>query len=136
MQTANADFPQILYHDSLEVGDLVDQQEETRASVWTGTLVSKISAMDRVSSNQFGKLELKQQYRGRDQGELIPPERVEEFIDSNMAGNNITQFGTHDCGLFTILAIQHWDGQRLPDIIGYNELKLRKMSCFRSSTTL
>ncbi|CAO2146194.1 unnamed protein product, partial [Urochloa humidicola] len=33
-------FLTILYLDSLEVGDLVDQQQETRASVWTGTLVS------------------------------------------------------------------------------------------------
>ncbi|CAO2146193.1 unnamed protein product, partial [Urochloa humidicola] len=48
-----------------------------------------------------------------------------------MAGNSITQFGTHDCGLFTILAIQHWDGRRFPGIIGYDDSKLRKDVLFQ-----
>ncbi|CAN6289143.1 unnamed protein product [Urochloa humidicola] len=46
------------------------------------------------------------------------------------------QFGIHDCGLFTIKAIQYWNGSRLPELIGYDEMKLRKevlFDCINSS---
>ncbi|CAL5086231.1 unnamed protein product [Urochloa decumbens] len=43
---------------------------------------------------------------------------------------SFTQFGSHDCGLFTLMAIQYWDGKRLPDLIGFDEMKLRKHVLF------
>lgn len=52
-------FLTVLYLDSLEVGQLVDQDEETRAAVWTGTLGSKVCSMNRLTDNDFGKLLLK-----------------------------------------------------------------------------
>ncbi|RLN25651.1 hypothetical protein C2845_PM07G03620 [Panicum miliaceum] len=38
------------------------------------------------------------------------------------------QFGIHDCGLFTLKAMELWDGSRLPKIIGSSEINLRKLS--------
>jgi hypothetical protein len=32
--------------------------------------------------------------------------------------------------LFTLKAIEYWDGSRLPKLIGYNEMKLRKNVLF------
>ena len=34
--------------------------------------------------------------------------------------------GSHDCGLFTLKAIEYWDGSWLPKIIGSSEVNLRK----------
>ena len=48
---------QILYFDSLDIGDIVNKDVEVRAAVWTGKLVSKVCLMDRVSDSQFGKLQ-------------------------------------------------------------------------------
>ena len=48
---------QILYFDSLDIGDIVNKDVEVRAAVWTGNLVSKVCLMDRVSDSQFGKLQ-------------------------------------------------------------------------------
>jgi hypothetical protein len=36
----------------------------------------------------------------------------------------------HDCGLFTLMAMRHFDGSRLPNLIGFDELKLRKDMLF------
>jgi hypothetical protein len=39
--------------------------------------------------------------------------------------------------LFTLKAIEYWDGSRLPKLIGYNEMKLRKdvlFECVNSPT--
>jgi len=54
---------------------------EVRAAAWTGKLVTKVCAMDRVSDSQFGKLQLKPEYSC---ATLIPPQRIHQFIDSNM----------------------------------------------------
>lgn len=40
---------QILYLDSLDVGDIVNKDLEVRAAAWTGQLVSKVCLMDKVS---------------------------------------------------------------------------------------
>ena len=50
---------QILYLDSLDIGDIVNQDKEVRAAAWTGQLVSKVCLMDRVSDTQFGKLQVR-----------------------------------------------------------------------------
>ena len=50
---------QILYFDSLDIGDIVNKDVEVRAAVWTGNLVSKVCLMDRVSDSQFGKLQVR-----------------------------------------------------------------------------
>ena len=50
---------QILYLDSLDVGDIVNKDLEVRAAAWTGQLVSKVCLMDRVSETQFGKLQVR-----------------------------------------------------------------------------
>ena len=50
---------QILYLDSLDIGDIVNKDVEVRAAVWTGKLVSKVCLMDRVSDSQFGKLQVR-----------------------------------------------------------------------------
>ncbi|KAJ1256793.1 hypothetical protein BS78_K311300 [Paspalum vaginatum] len=36
------------------------------------------------------------------------------------------QFSTHDCGLFTLKAIEHWDGVKLPQIRGNDEINSRR----------
>ena len=33
---------------------------------------------------------------------------------------------SHDCGLFTLKAIEHWDGHNLPNMMEFDEMKLRK----------
>ena len=33
---------------------------------------------------------------------------------------------SHDCGLFTFKAIEHWNGHNLPNIMEFDEIKLRK----------
>ena len=50
---------QILYLDSLDVGDIVNKDLEVRAAAWTGQLVSKVCLMDKVSETQFGKLQVR-----------------------------------------------------------------------------
>ncbi|XP_039808581.1 uncharacterized protein LOC120672315 [Panicum virgatum] len=52
-------FLTILYLDSLDVGDIVNNDLEIRAAAWTGQLVSKVCLMDKLSETQFGKLQLK-----------------------------------------------------------------------------
>lgn len=37
------------------------------------------------------------------------------------------QFEIHDCGLFTLKAIEYWDGHNLPNLMELDELKLRKL---------
>ena len=32
---------------------------------------------------------------------------------------------SHDCGLFTLKAIEHWDGVNLPNLTEFDEMKLR-----------
>jgi hypothetical protein len=51
-----------------------------------------------------------------------------EYIPPNLS---------HDCRLFTLMAMRHFDGSRLPNLIGFGELKLRKDMLFEwvSSTT-
>ena len=49
-------YLQILYLDALDAGDIVDQTAKVRASVWTRSLVTRITTMDKVSNNEFGKL--------------------------------------------------------------------------------
>jgi len=49
-------YLQILYLDALDTGDIVDQTTKVRASVWTRSLVTRITTMDKVSSTEFGKL--------------------------------------------------------------------------------
>jgi len=49
-------YLQILYLDALDTGDIVDQTAKLRASVWTRSLVTRITTMDKVSSTEFGKL--------------------------------------------------------------------------------
>ena len=34
---------------------------------------------------------------------------------------------SHDCGLFTLKAIEYWDGHNLPNLMEFDELKLRKL---------
>ena len=50
---------QILYLDSLDVGDIVNNDLEVRAAAWTGQLVSKVCLMDKLSETQFGKLQVR-----------------------------------------------------------------------------
>ncbi|KAG2597231.1 hypothetical protein PVAP13_5KG193228, partial [Panicum virgatum] len=74
-------FLTILYLDSLDVGDIVNNDLEVRAAAWTGQLVSKVCLMDKLSETQFGKLQLKPEHL---RTTMIPPERIQQFIDSNM----------------------------------------------------
>ncbi|RCV25862.1 hypothetical protein SETIT_5G199700v2 [Setaria italica] len=83
-------FLTVLYPDSLEVGQLVDQEEEIRAAGWIGTIVTKVCSMNRVSDTEFGKLPLKPEHLSSTQLMLIPPQRVHDFVNSNMPGNSIT----------------------------------------------
>jgi len=50
---------QILYLDSLDVGDIVNKDLEVRAAAWTRQLVYKVCAIDRLSQTQFGKLQVR-----------------------------------------------------------------------------
>ena len=50
---------QILYLDSLDVGDIVNKDLEIRAATWTRQLVSKVCAMDWLSDTQSGKLQVR-----------------------------------------------------------------------------
>ena len=34
---------------------------------------------------------------------------------------------SHDCGLFTLKAMEYWDGENLPNLMELDELKLRKL---------
>ncbi|WVZ77095.1 hypothetical protein U9M48_024996 [Paspalum notatum var. saurae] len=46
----------ILYLDSIDTRDIVDQTAEIRVSVWTASAVGKAIAMDKLSAKEFGKL--------------------------------------------------------------------------------
>ncbi|KAG2641567.1 hypothetical protein PVAP13_2KG181574 [Panicum virgatum] len=81
---------QILYLDALDICDIVDQTAKVRASVWTQSLVTRITAMDRVSSTEFGKLHLKAKYQMNSPNMLIQPERIDEFVNSNMPAESVT----------------------------------------------
>ncbi|RLN33835.1 uncharacterized protein C2845_PM03G28860 [Panicum miliaceum] len=83
----------ILYLDALDTGDLVGQTAEVRASVWTRSLVTQITGMDRVSDTEFGKLhilQLKAQYQRNPTHMLIQPQMIDEFVSLNMATGSIT----------------------------------------------
>lgn len=38
--------------------------------------------------------------------------------------------GVHDCRLFTLKAIEYFDGERILEFIGFNELNLWRQICF------
>ncbi|KAG2540592.1 hypothetical protein PVAP13_9NG575156 [Panicum virgatum] len=80
----------ILYLDALDTGDIVDQTAKVKASVWTRSLVTRITTMDKVSSTEFGKLHLKAKYQMNSPNMLIQPEKIDEFVNSNMPAESVT----------------------------------------------
>ncbi|XP_039841720.1 uncharacterized protein LOC120702004 [Panicum virgatum] len=46
--------------------------------------------MDKISSTEFGKLHLKAKYQMNSPNMLIQPERIDEFLNSNMPAESVT----------------------------------------------
>ncbi|WVZ77104.1 hypothetical protein U9M48_025005 [Paspalum notatum var. saurae] len=78
---------EILYLDSIDTRDIVDQTAEIRVSVWTASAVGKAIAMDKLSAKEFGKLHLKPQFNNT---LLIQHHQVERFVRANFSAQRIT----------------------------------------------
>ncbi|TVU50975.1 hypothetical protein EJB05_02374, partial [Eragrostis curvula] len=77
-------FQQLLYLDSLEVGNIVDREAKVRASVWTNNLVKKVIKMDQISANKYGKLKLKREFQDSTHLVLGNDHGLQTFINMNV----------------------------------------------------
>ncbi|TVU49028.1 hypothetical protein EJB05_00319, partial [Eragrostis curvula] len=77
-------FQQLLYLNSLEVGNIVDREAKVRASVWTNNLVKKVIKMGQISANKYGKLKLKREFQDSTHLVLGNDHGLQTFINMNV----------------------------------------------------